>query len=348
MKIYAAKYILAVTLMVVTQWSFAAEAREFDGAYAGGKIGLNRTDITAVSTQSSLVAGLEGGYNWSVGGMLLGLGGFVDINSAKSHAGVAPAPGIVNYGSHVYGLDLKLGLPKGDWLPYAKLGYAHIGGRGDVYASVVNDNRAHLGLGIEYKFSPSWAIAGEWTNSFGKSTAATLNNNNFTLGLNYYFDKHNVATPAPAPAPVARREEPQVAAPVAPNETWKTLLENKPVCIEGTNFEFDSAKLRSRAIKKLDEVASFAEKYKDAQLEASGHTCNIGNESYNQRLSERRAQSVKDYLVKNGVAEGRIVTVGYGESRPMADNETPSGREQNRRVEICTVLAVERRVRVTK
>lgn len=329
------------------------QASEFDGGYVGGKIGANRTGMTAVSRQSPAATGLEGGYNWNMNGMLLGVDGFLDFNSKKTHTGVAPAPAAVHYGSHVYGLDLKLGLPSGNWMPYAKLGYAHVGGRGDAYASVIGDSGAHLGLGVEYKFAPNWSVAGEWTNNTGKSGATKLNNNNFTLGVNYYFDK-----PAAAPAaiaPVVVKEEPKAASAPAPApapepvpETWKTLLENKPVCIEGANFEFDSAKLRSGEIKKLDEVVSFAGKYKDAQLEADGHTCSIGTEAYNQKLSERRAESVKAYLVKKGVAADRITTVGYGESKPMADNKTREGRELNRRVEVCTVLKVEKKVRATK
>jgi len=239
-------------------------------------------------------------------------------------------------------LDFKLGLPNGNWLPYAKLGYAHVDGRGDAYASAVGGNGAHLGLGVEYKFAPNWSLAGEWTNNTGKSGVAKLNNNNLTLGVNYYFNKPHAAAPvvaaavaAPAPAP-------------APSETWKTLLENKPVCIEGANFEFDSTKLRSGEIKKLNEVVSFAEKYNDAQLESSGHTDSTGTEEYNQNLSEGRAESVKAYLVNKGVSANRIDIVGYGESRPMADNATSEGRELNRRVEICTVLKVEKKVRVTK
>jgi len=347
---------LATALLNVT----AAQASEFDGGYIGGKIGVNRTDMTAVSRQSPIATGLEGGYNWNMNSMLLGVDGFMDFNGKKTHAGVAPAPAAVNYGSHVYGLDLKFGLPNGKCMPYAKLGYAHVGGRGDAYASVVGDSGAHLGLGVEYKLTPNWSVAGEWTNNSGKSGATKLDNDNFTLGINYYFDKPSVAPVAPVAAPVvatvAVKEEPKAApapepAPVSapvPNETWKTLLENKPVCIEGTNFEFDSAKLRSREIKKLDEVVTFAEKYQDAQLESSGHTCSIGTEAYNQKLSERRAESVKAYLVKKGIAAQRIVTVGYGESKPMADNKTRDGRELNRRVEVCTVLKVEKKVRVTE
>lgn len=336
--------VLAVALLGMT----AAQAGEFDGSYVGGKIGVNRTDMTDVSRQSPVATGLEGGHNWNMNGMLLGVDGFVDFNGKKTHTGTGVAPAAVNYGSHVYGLDLKLGLPNGNWMPYAKLGYAHTGGRGDAYASAVGDNGAHLGLGVEYKFAPQWSVAGEWTNNSGTSGATKLNNNNFTLGVNYYFSKPYVApvVPVAAPAPVAeKKEEPKPAPAPVISETWKTLLENKPVCIEGTNFEFDSAKLRSGEIKKLDEVTSFAAKHPDAKLEASGHTCSIGAEAYNQKLSEKRAESVKAYLVNKGVAAQRIVTVGHGESKPMADNKTKEGRVQNRRVEVCTVLTVEKKVR---
>lgn len=334
--------VLAAALLGTTM----VQASEFDGGYVGGKIGANRTDMTAVSRQSPVTTGLEGGYNWNMDGILLGVDGFLDFNGKKTHTGVAPAPANVHYGSHVYGIDLKLGLPSGNWMPYAKLGYAHVGGRGDVYASVIGDSGTHLGLGVEYKFAPNWSVAGEWTNNSGNSGATKLSNDNLTLGVNYYFD-----TPAPVAVPVVVKEEPKAAptpVPAPEPETWKTLLENKPVCIEGANFEFDSAKLRSGEIQKLEEVVSFAEKYQDAELEADGHTCSIGAEAYNQKLSERRAESVKAYLVNKGVAADRITTVGYGESKPVADNKTSEGRELNRRVEVCTVLKVERKVRVTE
>ena len=345
------KSLMNIALATALVSATGVYASEFDGGYIGAKIGANRTDMTAVSRQSPVTTGLEGGYNWNMDNVLLGVDGFIDFNGKKTHTGVAPAPATVNYGSHVYGLDLKLGFPSGDWMPYAKLGYAHVGGRGDAYASVIGDSGAHLGLGVEYKFAPNWSVAGEWTNNTGKNATTKLDNNNFTLGVNYYFDK-----PAAAPvvvAPVAMKEKPKPAPAPKPEpepapETWKTLLENKPVCIEGANFEFDSAKLRSGEIRKLDEVVSFAEKYSDAKLEADGHTCSIGSEAYNLKLSERRAESIKAYLVKKGVAAERITTKGYGESKPMADNKTREGRELNRRVEVCTVLKIEKKVRVTE
>lgn len=317
----------------------AAQASEFDGGWVGGKIGSNRTDVTGVDAQRATGYGLEGGYNWNMGGFLLGVDGFVDFNDKKDHN---PAP--FNYGSTVYGLDAKLGLPAGKWLPYAKLGYAQTDGNGA--AGAINGSDVHLGLGVEYKFASNWSLLGEYTQSTGKSGASRLDNNNLSLGVNYYFD-----TPVVAPAVV--KEQPKAAPVAAPapapvKETWKTLLEEKPVRIEGANFDTNSATLRSSSFEKLDEVVEFANKYKDAQLDVTGHTDSRGTKTYNQKLSERRAASVKSYLVKKGVAVSRITTKGYGFDQPVADNNTAEGRAQNRRVEIRSVLKEEKKVRVVE
>jgi len=73
---------------------------------------------------------------------------------------------------------------------------------------------------------------------------------------------------------------------------------------------------------------------KDKKVNLSGYTDNIGTERYNQGLSERRVNSVKDYVVKKGVDGGRVSGQGFGESKPIADNKTAAGRAKNRRVEI--------------
>ncbi|HEU0219766.1 MAG TPA: OmpA family protein [Gallionella sp.] len=344
------KSTMVVVLTVASLGATAAQAGEFDGGYVGGKIGVNRTDMTAVSRQSPIATGLEGGYNWNRNGMLLGVDGFLDFNGKKTHTGVAPAPATVHYGSHVYGLDLKLGLPNGNWMPFAKLGYAHTGGRGDAYASVVGDSGAHYGLGVEYKFAPQWSVAGEWTNNTGKSGATKLNNDNFTIGVNYYFEKPYVAPPTPAAAPVVKKEEPKavpkVAPEPAPKEAWKVIMEEKPVRIEGASFDTNSAKLKPTADAKLQQVVDFAGKYPEANLEVTGHTDDRGGDAYNQKLSERRAAAVKAYLVKKGIAAGRITAKGYGKTMPMADNKTKEGRAANRRVEVRYTIREEKKVRI--
>ncbi|HEX5337360.1 MAG TPA: outer membrane beta-barrel protein [Gallionella sp.] len=332
---------LAAALLSMT----AAQASEFSGGWVGGKIGNNRADISgtpAYNAKNATTYGLEGGYNWDMGGFLLGVDGFYDWNGKATHTPV------VNYGSDVYGLDAKLGLSSGNWLPYAKLGYAHARVTGGLTGS---GNGAHLGLGVEYKFAPHWSVAGEYTTSSAKSGAAKINNNNFTVGINYYFDTPYVAPAAVAAvAPAVVKEEPK-AAPVvapAPKETVKTIFSDKPVTIEGANFDTNSAKLKKTADAKLNEVVDFAAKYKESNLAVTGYTDSRGSDKLNQKLSAKRAESVKAYLVKKGVAANRITTKGEGSANPVGDNKTAAGRAQNRRVEIRSVVREEKKVRVTE
>ena len=99
-------------------------------------------------------------------------------------------------------------------------------------------------------------------------------------------------------------------------------------------FGFDSAELTSDARSALNEVANVLTQYTDTRVNIAGHTDSTGDASYNQRLSERRAQSVGSYLSQNGVSSMRLNTMGYGANQPVASNATEHGRAQNRRVEI--------------
>jgi len=99
-------------------------------------------------------------------------------------------------------------------------------------------------------------------------------------------------------------------------------------------FDFDKAVLKSEGKSKLDDLAN---RIKGINLEvviAIGHTDSIGSDAYNQKLSVRRAESVKSYLVSKGVEPNRIYTEGKGEKQPVASNKTKDGRQKNRRVEI--------------
>ncbi len=99
-------------------------------------------------------------------------------------------------------------------------------------------------------------------------------------------------------------------------------------------FGFDSAELTADARSALNEVANVLTQYTDTRVNIAGHTDSTGDASYNQRLSERRAQSVGSYLSQNGVSSMRLNTMGYGANQPVASNATEQGRAQNRRVEI--------------
>jgi outer membrane protein OmpA-like peptidoglycan-associated protein len=100
------------------------------------------------------------------------------------------------------------------------------------------------------------------------------------------------------------------------------------------SFDVDSDVVLPGLYNELDRIAQILVKYPDTTIIVEGHTDSTGSDTYNQGLSERRALSVQRLLVDRGVSPARISTVGYGETRPVATNNTPEGRQMNRRVEI--------------
>jgi OmpA-OmpF porin, OOP family len=107
--------------------------------------------------------------------------------------------------------------------------------------------------------------------------------------------------------------------------------------LRGVKFDFDSDRLTPAAREILNEVAATLQAYRNIDVELEGHTDSIGSDNYNLGLSERRANAVKVYLESRGVPGRRMRPVGYGQSRPIASNETEDGREENRRVELRVV-----------
>ena len=127
--------------------------------------------------------------------------------------------------------------------------------------------------------------------------------------------------PAPAPAPVV------VAPPAATKVTYAA----------DAFFDFNKSVIKPEGKAKLDDLTS---KIKDINLEviiAVGHTDSVGSDAYNQKLSIRRSEAVKAYLVSKGIEKNRVYTEGKGEKQPVADNKTAEGRAKNRRVEIEVV-----------
>jgi len=132
-----------------------------------------------------------------------------------------------------------------------------------------------------------------------------------------------VAAPPPPPPPPAPAPAP---APVA-----------KKIVLRGINFDFDKANIKPEFTPVLDEGVDILKANPDVKIVIGGHTDSIGTPEYNQKLSERRAQSVLDYFAKKGIDKNRMKAVGYGETKPIADNKTKEGRALNRRVELQVV-----------
>jgi OOP family OmpA-OmpF porin len=105
------------------------------------------------------------------------------------------------------------------------------------------------------------------------------------------------------------------------------------------NFDYDKSNIKSQFVPILDEAAQTLKDNPDINVSVEGHTDSIGSDEYNQRLSERRAQAVKQYLVSKGIAASRLSTAGKGEREPISPNtkdgqDNPDGRAMNRRAEL--------------
>ena len=104
---------------------------------------------------------------------------------------------------------------------------------------------------------------------------------------------------------------------------------------------FDSADLNTEFVPVLNSVGKVLAEFNQTVIEVKGHTDSTGSDEYNQELSERRAASVSTYMTGQGINELRVITFGFGETSPIADNESPEGRQRNRRVELNLVPLTE-------
>ncbi|HMN47038.1 MAG TPA: OmpA family protein [Povalibacter sp.] len=175
-----------------------------------------------------------------------------------------------------------------------------------------------------------------------------------TIGFQFSFGSpapKPVAAPEPAPAPVAPTPPPPPPPPgdedkdgvldpadQCPGTPAGVAVDAKgcprqgSITLEGVTFETNSANLTSDSRGVLDAVATDLKKYPNLRIELQGHTDSSGSDAYNLKLSQQRAESVRGYLVQQGVAASQLAARGYGETQPIDDNGTAEGRLHNRRV----------------
>ena len=127
---------------------------------------------------------------------------------------------------------------------------------------------------------------------------------------------------APAPPPPPPPPPPAAAAP-------KKIAE-----LKSAHFDFNKATLKPEGKSELDRAVEALKADPALKAEVDGHTDSVGSEAYNMKLSERRANAARDYIVSQGIDASRITTQGFGKSKPIASNDTAEGRAQNRRVEV--------------
>ncbi|MBK6658292.1 MAG: OmpA family protein [Proteobacteria bacterium] len=166
------------------------------------------------------------------------------------------------------------------------------------------------------------------------------------------------APPAPAPAPAAApapAPKPVAVAPkdsdgdgvIDPNDKCpgtpagvKVNAEGCPevgstlMSLQGVNFDFDSAKLKAESTTILDQAVEVLNQQAAVSVRVEGHTDSRGSDTYNQALSEKRAKSVMDYLVGKGISAARLTSAGFGESKPVAANDSAANMAKNRRVDL--------------
>lgn len=242
-------------------------------------------------------------------------------------------------------------------------------GAGFGYASYTNgvkdsnlDYEIGGSFGVEFNLSEKWKLKtelayhtmsnGQFEGVNGVSAGGLLGAPEnaymfFDIGLNYYFKKGEESKLCQLydgirldemPDPVDYERIENLVKKYIPREVVKEVVVEKETpakrwVLVGVNFDFNSARLTSDSYPILFHAVQVMLQNPDLKVEIQGYTDNLGPESYNVKLSERRAKTVKNYLVAHGVSASRLTVKGYGSKNPIGDNKTASGRAMNRRIE---------------
>lgn len=318
--------------------SVAQAAPKDDTWYVGGKLGWsqyhdtgfygNHYNVTNTPHENQIGAGAFGGYqvNQYVG-FEMGYDWLGRMKYTGNH-GAFKAQGIQ--------LAAKLGYPITDDLDvYTRLG-------GMLWRADAKDYKGHsdtdygvsplAAVGVEYALNKNWAtrLDYQWTNNIGdaNTVGARPDNGMLSVGVSYRFGQEDVApvaAPAPAPAPVV--------------ETKHFTLKSDVL------FNFNKSSLKGSGQQALDQLYSQLSNLdpKDGSVVVLGFTDRIGSDKYNQPLSEKRAQSVVDYLVSKGIPSNKISARGMGESNPVTGNTCNNVKG---RAALIDCLSPDRRVEI--
>jgi len=224
--------------------------------------------------------------------------------------------------------------------PYVAFGAGEIDIDADTWDTV--ETTVNGGVGLRWMITGGLGLRAEarMLYSLDENNKDTL----LSVGLNYYFGKTTADAEVVASTEVGdedgdgvlddRDQCPGTPAGTRVDSVGCPLPVTQVASIKlMVNFGFDSTTVEERYFEDLGELAKFLQRFEDVYVDIEGHTDSTGPEDYNQLLSQRRAQAVIDLLVNQyGIAPQRLEAKGFGESRPVADNATPEGRAQNRRV----------------
>ncbi|AXF76187.1 porin OmpA [Erwinia tracheiphila] len=337
------KTAIAVAVALAGFTTLAQAAPKDNTWYTGAKLGWSQYHDTGYygngyvnndgpTHQNQLGAGAFGGYQANQ---------YLGFELGYDWLGRMPYKGNnVNGAFKAQGVQLaaKLSYPIADDLDV----YTRLGGMVWRADSTQNNNGTRIGdhdtgvsplaaIGAEYALTKNWAtrLDYQWVNNIGDAnTVGTRPDNGMlSLGVSYRFGQDDVAAPVPAPAP----------APVV--ETKRFTLRSDVL------FAFNKATLKPEGQQALDQLYSQLSSLdpKDGSVVVLGYTDRIGSEQYNQKLSEKRAQSVVDYLVSKGIPSNKISARGMGKSNPVTGNTCDSVKGRNALID-C--LGPDRRVEI--
>jgi len=356
-------HVLSAALLAGLAFAQAANAQDFDDRwYLTGSAGFNVQDGdrgTRDTTFGTLGLGKFVSPNWSVDGELNYQNPQFDENRD------------LNWSQYGISLDLRRHfIVEGrSWNPYLLfgLGFQRSEEEADAFPSPDSPLEredgafaAKVGVGLQSTFTSRVAIRTElaYRADFDDQSMAAPNEDWFgdvlaSVGVVIPLGPEPTAPVAPAPAAPSCADMDSDGDGVndcddkcPDSQAGQTIGPDGcpvPVSIDlkGVNFDFDKSTLRPDAVAILNEAIEILKRYPDLRVEVAGHTDSKGTDAYNQKLSERRASAVYDYLTSNGIDAGRLVgPVGYGESRPIAPNtnddgsDNPEGRARNRRTEL--------------
>jgi OOP family OmpA-OmpF porin len=315
------------------------------------------SDLEADNGRGGFIAiGKELSESWDLQGRL-------GYNRADEDTNIPGAGG--KYKQTTLGLDALYMFSRDKFRPFLLAGIGAARNNVDYSNAGINDRSktswlAGLGLGAQYLFSDSFGLQADLRHQWSKSDAknadrsvdadGTIGNTLLSLGGIFRFGAPApvVAEAAPEPAPIAVAPEPAPEPAPAP-EPVACVPEVETITLEAEKlFGFDKAQLKDTS--EIDQVVA---KMKDNEIFASvkviGHTDKLGSDAYNQKLSERRANQVRDYMISQGIEASRLIAVGKGETMPKVNCDDVKGRKAqitclapNRRVEIEATRSVEK------
>lgn len=270
------------------------------------------------------VVGIRGGYNFTR---------YVGVEALFDYVRTEGTRTSDDTNMYRYGGDVLLHLlPDSDLVPYLAAGYSGI--TLDRENQKTNNHGVFdYGVGLKYFVTDELALRGDFRHLVFRESGETLYNYEYTVGVTYQFGGEKPA-PAPVPAPVVE-PAPVPEAPLEPVPAAEPAPGRYKYCITlHIEFDIDKADIRPEYHDEVAKVGDFMKKYPTTTAVIEGHTDNVGTAEYNMGLSQRRAESVVNYLVdKFGIERSRLTAKGYGLTRPVADNATNEGKQKNRRIE---------------